>query len=573
MKNKFNNIIQITGKKNFVHLIFLSFLLIILSLFEFVGVGAIPVFMSIILDPQILASKIDIPFIVDYINSSEKGNLILISSAFLVIVFLIKNLFYVFIIYYQGQLTKKIKLYLSIKVYKKYLNLDYLSLIEKNSAVLIRSLTNDVGNTSTFVLNIINLFRETVIFLAICALLFYADPLISFVMLVFFGLVSFLFFLRTHKAIYHQGKSLQYLSSDKIKVINNTIGSIKEIKIFKLEKFLEKIYSNNAENYEKFAFKNYFIKFMPRVVLEIGAVSGIIFLIVFYVLLEKNLMSLLPFLSLVVVSIIRIVPGLNLIQNSLSTLKTIMPSYNHVIRELSFKDESIQPITDKKESIQFKNKIELKNISFNYPFNEKNIINKFSLEIFRGDKIGIVGKSGSGKTTLVSLLLGLIKPKSGKILIDDKEINFSKYEWNNIAGYVPQDIFLLEDTIKNNITFGLHEKDIELDKVVKACKLAQIENFVNSLPKKLDTIIGEKGYNLSAGQRQRLGIARVLYRNPVLLVLDESTSSLDQETEKNFIDDVFNLSKDKTIIFISHKLSALKNCNKIYDLNNFEFIK
>ena len=184
--------------------------------------------------------------------------------------------------------------------------------------------------------------------------------------------------------------------------------------------------------------------------------------------------------------------------------------------------------------------------------------------------MGIVGKSGTGKTTLVSIILGLLKPTSGKITIDDNEIDFSKYEWNKTAGYVPQEIFLLEDTVKNNITFGLEKENINLDLLKKICKDAQIFDFIESLPLKYDTMIGERGYNMSAGQKQRLGIARVLYRNPDLLILDEATSSLDHETEKNFIDDVFNKSKDKTIIFISHRLSALKKCDKIFDLNELK---
>ena len=184
--------------------------------------------------------------------------------------------------------------------------------------------------------------------------------------------------------------------------------------------------------------------------------------------------------------------------------------------------------------------------------------------------MGIVGKSGTGKTTLVSIILGLLKPSSGKIIIDNNEIDFSKYEWNKTAGYVPQEIFLLEDTVKNNITFGFEKENINLDLVKKICKDAQINDFIETLPLKYDTMIGERGYNMSAGQKQRLGIARVLYRNPELLILDESTSSLDNETEKNFIEDVFNKSKDKTIIFISHRLSALKKCDKIYDLNELK---
>ena len=334
MKKLYNEILLLIGKSNFTYLIFLSISLIFLSLLEFIGIGSIPVFLSVIIDPNILLGHINSPFIFNIINENEKSDLILFSSVFLILVFLTKNLIYVLIIYFQGILTKRVKLYLSSKIYKKYLDSNYLDFINKNSAMMIRTLNMDVGNTSIFVLNIINLMRETTIFIAICTLLFIASPVISITMLIFFGIISLLFFLKTHKKIFSQGLSLQFLTSDKIKIIYNTIGSIKEVKILKLENFLKKKFFENVKEFEKFSFKNYFVKLMPRVLLEISAVSSIIAIVIIYVILEKNILGLLPLLSLIVVSMIRIVPGLNLIQNSLSTLKTILPSYNHVLSEL-----------------------------------------------------------------------------------------------------------------------------------------------------------------------------------------------------------------------------------------------
>ena len=353
MKNKILDIIKITGKSNFLYLIGLFFCLILLSFLEFIGIGAIPVFMSAILDPQIISSKLENPLLLNFINETNKSDLIIYISILLIIVFLIKNLFFVLIIVFQGLLTKRIKLNLGMMVYKKYLNLDYLKLIEKNSSIMIRSLTLDVGNTSVFVLNIINLCREILLFLAICFLLFLASPIVSLAIFVFFGIVSILFFFNTHKKIFKQGKLLQTLSSDKIRIINDTIGSIKEIKIFKLKKFLERIFFQNSQQFEKYAFRNYVIKMLPRVILEIVAVLGVVILIISYIKFDQDIATLLPFLSLVVVSIIRIVPGLNLIQNAIATLKTIMPSYNHILKELVDNDIEKKNDTNKKNIINF----------------------------------------------------------------------------------------------------------------------------------------------------------------------------------------------------------------------------
>ena len=314
---------------------------------------------------------------------------------------------------------------------------------------------------------------------------------------------------------------------------------------------------------------------MPRVLLEISAVSSIIAIVIIYVILEKNILGLLPLLSLIVVSMIRIVPGLNLIQNSLSTLKTILPSYNHVLSELLRDSEKFEnsKLNKNKKNISFNKDILISDLEFQYEKNSIPVLDKINIKISKGDKIGIIGKSGSGKTTLVSILLGLIENYKGKLIIDGKEINFLDYEWNNIIGYVPQDIFLIEDTIKNNITFGINEKNIDNSFLNDAAKKAQIFDYIETLPKKFDTIVGERGLNLSAGQKQRLGIARALYRKPELLILDESTSSLDFDTEEKFINDVFNYSDDKTIIFISHKATALKKCHKIFDLNKKKFVQ
>ena len=266
-------------------------------------------------------------------------------------------------------------------------------------------------------------------------------------------------------------------------------------------------------------------------------------------------------------------PSLNAIQNSLSTLKTIISSYNHIKDEINYLDENANSSNVIKKEINLNKYVELKNISFSYEKNNDFALSNINLKIHNGDKIGIIGRSGSGKTTLINIILGLIKPDNGEIIIDEKKINFDNFTWSNNLGYVPQETYLIDDTIKKNILFGVEENIETLEKLKKVAKKSQIFDFVMSQNKKFDTEVGERGINLSIGQRQRIGIARALYRNPKLIVFDESTSSLDFETEKNFINDVFEQNKDETIIFISHKKDALIKCNKIYDLNKKIFPK
>ena len=381
---------------------------------------------------------------------------------------------------------------------------------------------------------------------------------------------SFYYF--TQKNLFIRGKNSK-ITSDIIRLINETLGSIKEIKIFEQEKKQSKIFNSNISNSEEYAFKNYFVKSLPRIYLEILCVLAIVSLIIFYSLTGKDLINFLPFLSLIVVSAIRLMPSLNAIQNSLSTLKTIISSYNHIKDEINYLDENANSSNVIKKEINLNKYVELKNISFSYEKNNDFALSNINLKIHNGDKIGIIGRSGSGKTTLINIILGLIKPDNGEIIIDEKKINFDNFTWSNNLGYVPQETYLIDDTIKKNILFGVEENIETLEKLKKVAKKSQIFDFVMSQNKKFDTEVGERGINLSIGQRQRIGIARALYRNPKLIVFDESTSSLDFETEKNFINDVFEQNKDETIIFISHKKDALIKCNKIYDLNKKNFSK
>lgn len=572
--NKIKEIKKIINPKNYFLLILLCFFLVILSLLEFVGIGSIPIYISLILDTEVFVEKFNLQFLSSYIdNVNTKEELILFSSIILLLIFVVKNLLQSFIIYFEGKLIKKIKVDLSSKLFEKYLKLEFRHFLRENSSIFIRTVNLDVGNTSIFMLNIINLVKESLLLITICVLLLVTEPIISICLFFYFSLTVYAFYYFTQKNLFIRGKKIQKITSDIIRNINETLGSIKEIKIFEQEEKQSKTFTSNIANSEEYKFKNYFIKSLPRIYLEVLCIFAIVSLIIYYSLSGKDLLNFLPFLSLIVVSAIRLMPSLNAIQNALSTLKTIIPSYNHIKDELNYLDKNINFNSNIKKEINFKNFIELKNISFSYNKNDNFVLENIDLKISNGDKIGIIGSSGSGKTTLVNIILGLMRPNFGEIIIDEKKINFDEFTWSRNIGYVPQETYLIDDTIEKNILFGIDDKSDISEKLNDVSKKAQILNFVISQPLKFGTEVGERGVNLSIGQKQRIGIARALYRNPRLIVFDESTSSLDSETEKNFIEDVFDQNEDKTIIFISHKKDALIKCNKIYDLNKRTLVK
>lgn len=553
-----------------ISLLILIFLLIFASLFEIIGLGSIPILLGSILNQDFIF-QFDINFLNNFFQNKSQKNQVVIISLFVVLFFLFKNLFLTFVIYFQGQLGKRITIYFSKKLFNFYINQDYLFLIKKNSSVLIRILSFDLGHTIIHILQLLNLLRDSLILIAIFFLLLVSNPSVTFYLFIFFFSILVIFYLLNKKNLFTRGKIIQKLSSEMIRVISETINIFKELKIYNIEKQQQDVFSKKVIVSEINKFRNYFIQQLPRIFLELAAICLIIFVILYYTINDKNFIELLPFLSLIVLISLRLIPIFNGLATSLSTLRTTKPAFDLVIKELE--NANINPKkAENTNYIDFKNKIVLKNVSFRYPNSEKLILNNFNLEINNGDKLGIIGESGSGKTTLVNIIMGLLKISNGSIIIDDKKLNNNSYNYIKNLGYVPQEICLIEDTISKNIALGVAEKEISRENLIRASSSAQILNFISSLNEKFETKIKEKGNNFSAGQKQRLGVARALYKSPNIIVLDESTSSLDSITESQFIDDIFELNKDKTIIFISHKSSALKKCNKIFDLKKKEFI-
>ena len=328
---------------------------------------------------------------------------------------------------------------------------------------------------------------------------------------------------------------------------------------------------------EKHSFFMYFLNQTPRLFLEFLAIFAVSIIAIIFVLINLTSEQILPIISLLAVCSVRLIPAFNLIISSLSTrrfasasLKIISEAFRNTPIEEKFKKNDISQENIKKDF--FKDKIILREVDFSHENSNTKIIKEISLEINRGQSIGIIGKSGAGKSTLIDLILGLINPVTGKIYIDNFELKDNIKSWQKLIGYVPQDIYLLDDTIKNNIAFGLDERDIDHENVIKSIKLAKLDIFINSLPEKENTIVGNRGIKVSGGQKQRIGIARALYNNPKVLVLDEATSSLDTENERQIMDEVYVTSKERTLIIITHRHSSVFKCDIVYLLDKGKVI-
>ena len=557
-------------------LYFLFFSSLLVVFFELLGIGIVPFFALILTDTDNTLNKISTIINVDINFDLKKNTLILFSGIIFISIFIIKNAVIGFTSYIQTKIFKNFRINTASNLYEHYLKSPYIFFLNTNPAKVIRAIDHDINYAYSYLSAKIKLLRESLIIILVLVILIAVDPSIYIASFSFFLIFTFIFNFFYKKFIKPKGVLYQSKQQEKLKFLNQSFFSIKEIILNDREKFFKK--SFNKINYilEDMMFITSFVSTLPRLVFEVIAVISIIFFSSLLVILGKPDSVIIPSVALMVVSGARFIPGFNAINQSLSTLKFSKPSFDTVVRSLSEfetvknkiikKSEIIKIDSNKDIKINFNKDIILNKINFS--FKEKKIINEFNLEIKKGDIIGIIGFSGEGKSTLMNILTGLLQPDSGKILVDGTDINENIRMWQKKIGYISQDTHLLDDNIRENICFGFDDVEIKDDRFQKVLKEAQLASFVQSLPDKEFTVIGNFGSRISGGQRQRIAIARALYTNPELLILDEATSSLDLTNEEKIIEEMHQYKTDKTIIIVSHRKNALKYCDKIYILKD-----
>ena len=557
-------------------LYFLFFSSLLVVFFELLGIGIVPFFALILTDTDNTLNKISTVINVDINFDLKKNTLVLFSGIIFISIFIIKNAVIGFTTYLQAKIFRTFRFNTTSNLYEHLLKSPYIFFLNTNPAKVIRAVNHDVNYAYTYLSAKIKLLRESLIIILVLVFLIAIDPSIYIASFSFFIIFTFIFNFFYKKFIKPKGVLYQSKVEERLKFLNQSFYSIKEIILNDREKFFKK--SFNKINYilEDMMFITSFVSTLPRLVFEVIAVISIIFFSSLLLILGKPDSVIIPSVALMVVSGARFIPGFNAINQSLSTLKFSKPSFDTIVRSLSDfedvknkiikKDEIIKIDTNKDIKINFNKDIILNKINFN--FKEKKVINELSLEIKKGDIIGIMGFSGEGKSTLMNILTGLLQPDSGKILVDGTDINENIRMWQKKIGYISQDTYLLDDNIKENICFGFDNDKIKDDRLQKVLKEAQLDSFVQSLPDKEFTVIGNFGSRISGGQRQRIAIARALYTNPELLILDEATSSLDLTNEDKIIEEMHQYKTDKTIIIVSHRKNALKYCDKIYILKD-----
>ena len=547
--------------------IILFFLMLIGVGLETLGVGLVIPALSLFTQKNFAAKYPVFLPILNFFGNPDQTTLVVGGLLILLFVYFVKAVFLVFLTWYQNSFTFAIGERLSLRLFTIYLRQPYAFHLQRNSAQLIRNVTNEVAIFTGNVLTpIMQLMSESLIVVGLCLMLLLVEPIGTISIVCVLGLAGWSFIRFTEGKVSSWGKARQHHEGLRIQHLQQGLGGAKDVKLLGRESDFLKQYSIHNSEYTKVSRLNVTMQQLPRLWLELLAVCGLVALVIVMLAQGGALETIIPKLGLFAVVTFRLMPSVNRVLNVMQTLKYCLPVFDILEKELTL--SAPEYIEKEFKQSSFHKSLELQHITYSYPGSASPSLKDISITIKCGESIGFIGTSGAGKSTLVDILLGLLPPDHGVVSIDGKNIQQNLRDWQNQIGYVPQSIYLTDDTLLRNIAFGLSNDQINQGSVLNAIRAAHLEDFIHTLPEGLDTIVGERGVRLSGGQRQRIGIARALYHDPSVLVLDEATSALDTETEQGVMESVRELQGSKTIIIVAHRLSTIKQCDRIYKLEN-----
>ena len=561
-----NKFIYLFKRKERRGMVVLLFLMLIGMILEVFSIGIIIPIVTILSDPTSLEGyPIVKSLFSEYIFSINQENIFITGISLIVMVYTAKTIFLIFLYWRQTKFIYNSQSNISSRLLSVYLNQPYSFHMQRNSAQLIRNVVNETTQFSNGSINTgLTLITEVLVVIGVVTLLIVVEPKGAIIVGLSLILVGLIFYFSTRTFILRLGKSRQVNEGYRIQHVQQGLGGIKDIKLLNREGFFIERYNFNNRNFANAAQKQSFLLNIPRLGIELIAIIVLGILAFSMTSKGESVSNIMPTMAMFGAAAFRLMPSLNRILGNWQTFQYNQPVVEILYGELHGQAELINKQSFVKKS--FNNSIQLNNLSFSYD-DKHVVVDGISLEIKKNSSIGFIGESGAGKSTLLDLILGLIQPTSGKILSDGQDIHHAVKEWQENIGYVPQTIYLTDDTLRNNIAFGIDNDDIDDDMVNKAIKLAQLDEYISNLEHGIDTFVGESGIRLSGGQKQRIGIARALYHDPDILVLDEATSALDHKTEKEAMEAINFLCGKKTLLIIAHRLSTVSNCDYLYKLD------
>lgn len=545
------------------------------ALFETLGISAILPFIQSIMKPEELLGKWYIAILIDVLNLKDTYSVVYLCGIFIALVYVIKNAYLFASSRVQSKFRCRFQKDLSTKMLASYMKRPYVYFLDINSAEIMRTITTDVFGVFEILQNGFKFLSEFFTVALIGIFTIYIDSVMALEILLIAGVcfsgITFFFKNRLSMIGVRQRKA----NADRQKCAYQAINGYKEVQVMQRADCFVEAYEDAYEEQRKIEVTFETIGALPERLIETVCIIGLILVVSLRLASGVAVEEFIPKLSVFAVAAFRILPSVSRMTGYLNSIVFYRPTIEAVSDALHEVEEYRQIIdrqinrrieSQSDEEYSFRDRVEIKNICWKYPRSDRYVLQDVSITIEKGDSIALIGASGAGKTTLADVIMGLLQPEKGNVTVDGIGIETIPRKWSRLIGYVPQVVFLVDDTIRNNIAFGIHQDEIDDELIWSALEQAQLKEFVQSLPNELDTVVGERGVKFSGGQRQRIAIARALYYNPSILVLDEATAALDNETETAVMESIEALQGHKTLIIVAHRLTTVRKCNKIYEI-------
>lgn len=577
VKYELQKILYILNREQKMYGVLVFICSLIGALLEVLGVGIIMPLVQAFMNTEKLMENSLIRAIVRGfgIKQDDSAGIIILLTVGVILIFVLKNAYFILLSWIRIKFSCKISRELSTKMMSNYMKRGYEFFLNHNTAELSRNIGGDVSGVDTIIYQLLRVLVDSLTITLIVIYIMITDWLISVAMVVMALLCLAFIYGYFRVQMREAGKHFNEYNKISGQYLLQALHGIKEILVMNRQEYFIKNYENANREKQRGAIKQTVGAESPAYIIEGICVAGLLAVVcVRLVISEQSAMELVPALSAFAVGAFRILPSLGRISSALNTAIYYIPSLEHVyenMQEIEAYDESENELSvaiNQNTEVKFEKEIYIKNISWHYRNAERDVISDLELIIPKGTSVAFIGQSGAGKTTLADIVLGLLQPQKGSVYVDGQDIFKLGDQLRQLMGYVPQTVYMTDDTIRNNVAFGLEREKINDDNVWKALEQAQLKEFVEKLPEGLNTYVGDRGIRFSGGQRQRIAIARALYENPDIIIFDEATAALDGETETAVMDSINSLQEYKTVIIIAHRLTTIKKCDKIYEIKD-----
>lgn len=566
---KLNAILDKGQKAKIVGLLFLT---LIGSILETLSVAMVLPFIEAILDEESFIKNKYVIMAMDLLNLSNIRSLVYILLIGLIFMYIFKNVFLVFLTYLQSRFVNNNRSRCTTNLLSQFLHRPYEYYLYAESSVIVRTIYGDMDNVFNLLFQCMSLVVELVVSVGLIIFLMVTDVKMMLVVVALLGMATLVIMKVIKPKLGEAGDKARDAQAGMYKWILQPASGIKDVKVLRKEGYCTEMYRDSVTRYSNYQVTNNVLTNMPRMLIETVTMVGVLSYVGVSMAMGVDMSTLTSLMSAFALAAMRLLPSVNRVNTYIANIAYFEPALNYIYDNVDSADIRDREYNAEKNSeageIEIAKEIKLSNITFAYPNTDKNIFDGADMVIPVGKSVGVVGPSGSGKTTIIDILLGLLKVQGGTVESDGKNIMDNYSSWLSHVGYIPQSIYMLDASIKENIAFGVPADELDEDRVWQVLEQAQMKEFVSSLPDGINSQIGERGVRISGGQRQRLGIARALYHDPELLIFDEATSALDNDTETAIMEAIDALHGSKTLVIIAHRLRTIENCDLIYEVRD-----